>query len=92
MKNGGESGESCPDSERVAAYIDGSLTAAEQDCISMHLSGCRDCRGVWLETFEFMRRCKHQEQSQRKKRGRLLVTLVAIGAVLVMAAIYFFIS
>ncbi len=44
---------SCPSSEELAAYIDGTLGKAESERITWHLASCEDCYVVYMETLHF---------------------------------------
>jgi hypothetical protein len=45
----------CPDPERLAEYVDGTLGAGERAAVEEHLAGCADCREILAETSAFVR-------------------------------------
>ena len=40
----------CPDSERLAEYLDGTLSSTQRKALEEHLVSCADCREAVTET------------------------------------------
>lgn len=45
---------SCPDPERLAAFVDGELTGVERQEVVEHLAECSECHEVFVETVRFL--------------------------------------
>jgi tetratricopeptide (TPR) repeat protein len=43
--------EACPDSELIAAYLDGRLTGPERTTVTDHLASCEDCYMLFAESW-----------------------------------------
>src|SRR6476469_5837028 len=72
----------CPDANRLAAFIEGRLTGADQEQVQRHLLSCGDCYSVFGETVQWL----DQPGASRSRSVPVRRVLLAAAAVLVLIA------
>ena len=83
-------GAECPDAERLAEYVDGTLGGTERNEIEAHLVACSDCRAVVVETTILVRAGRVAGLRRGRLRSRWLIagvaaTLAAAAAIILVA-------
>lgn len=71
-----------PESETLAAYVDGTLLGQRKREIERHLRDCSDCRQVWHETDIYL--LQNRPPREPRKEADSALTSVAIGFGLVL--------
>ena len=73
--------DACPDAEQLAAYLDGTLPAAERTVLERHLVGCVECRDIVGDGIGEVVEVRPLVAARRSR-----ATWVGVGAVLAAAA------